>query len=732
MPASPGRWARVAEVALLLLLLATGSLGWLLAHHLLGPAPRFAGLPLEMAAASLALGVVSVGWVALLLAEVGSFSLVLLGLLWALLVGGLLVAGRWRWGQWPWQRPIAWVAPESTPLLPWGLPARAEGPLLALWLMAALALFFRPHEFLIGGADAGVYVNIAANVATTGALLIDDATLATLDSRLYPALLRPLPPGEAAPYYLLPGFYVPASPAGRIVPQFYPLHPVWQAVAHAAGGLRAALLATPLWGLLGSLALYLTARRLWGWPVALLALAGLTTNALQLWFARYPTTEMLTQYLIWTGLWAFIGWLRDEPPARLWAALAGLAWGAVFLVRIDTYFLLAFPVLGWLWRAATGRASRGDGWLFLPLLALAVHSVAHGVLFSGPYFFNLARYAVVKLGALLPLALSGALLGVLLLWRWRRGWRPRLARAHWQRPARLGGVLLVLLLALFGWFIRPAIGATLVGVDWYGGNEITVADRENLLRLGWYLTPLGIWAAVAGICLLIWRGGRAVLAFLGVGLLFALLYLWQLQANPHQVYVMRRYVPVVVPFFLASGAYALVWAASQRTPWLRGAAIAATLLWLGGGAWAARDFVGQVDHRGVAPQVAALSARFEPGAILIFNDPAAVGQGDFLGTPLRFLHGHTVFTLRDPAAAAGLLAPQLDRWLAEGRAVYWLGPTDQPGLLGAHALRAEGDYQIDETALESTYDAKPTRRTSWAWTGAIHRVIAAPTAEATP
>ena len=171
----------------------------------------------------------------------------------------------------------------------------------------------------LGGADAGVYVNLGANIARTGAILIHDPTLAALDPSLYPSLLRPLPPGELTPYYLMPAFYVPATPAGLIIPQFYPLHPVWQAVAYALGGLRAELLMTPLWGFLGALAVYFTTRRLWGWRAGMLALAALSVTALQVWFARYPTTEMLTQYLLWTGVWALIAWMDKQEPRGLWA-----------------------------------------------------------------------------------------------------------------------------------------------------------------------------------------------------------------------------------------------------------------------------------------------------------------------------------------------------------------------------------------------------------------------------
>jgi hypothetical protein len=673
---------------------------------------RFRADPLEFIFAALALGILIIGWQALLLAELGDFSITALGIFWAAVV--LSLAG-WLWRR----RRHRGPAPNAA----WQV-NRWELAALGLWALVATGLYFRPHEFVTGGADAGVYVNLGANIARTGSILIHDPTLAALDPSLYPAFLRPLPPGELTPYYLMPAFYVPGTPAGLIIPQFYHLHPVWQAVAYALGGLRAELLMTPLWGFLGALAVYFTTRRLWGWRAGFLALTALSVTALQVWFARYPTTEMLTQYLLWTGVWALIAWMDKQEPRGLWAALAGGALGQVFLARIDTYFLLALPVLLAIWLWWTHDWRRQDVWFFVSFLLLAAHSLVHGILLSSPYFFSLFRYGrgLISRSLVVPLALVGlAALALIVL-----SLRPPLrVRAFvWvaaRRSLWIGVVVgLVICLVVFGYFVRPHLGDVKTSAYWYGGGEIPNLDRENLVRLGWYLGPAGIALSIAGMCwMLIKDLNRRTVFLLGTGLFFSLLYLWRIQANPHQIYAMRRYVPVVLPFFIITAAYLINWLYVHlrgKMRWLVSSGL--TLVWFSGILLSTRGFVSQVDYQGIISQLERLNAGLPHHSVLIFGDVAPVGAGDQLGTPLRFLYGHDVFTLRSSDALdRARFTEAIRNWQQAGRNVYWIGTSGGPAWPALDiSLGPPMVGQIDVMALEGAYDHKPTALSVIKWT----------------
>jgi hypothetical protein len=684
---------------------------------------RFARDPLEFLFTALAWGLLGIGWLALVLAEVGWFSVGLLGGCWGCVT--LALAGLWvfRRGSTSTRGPeedgtLRAASQPHESRQRWGSGRRAlllEAIALTLWGAIAVGLFFRPHEYILGGSDSGVYINLGADIARTGGILIQDPTLESLDPGLYPAFLRALPSWDNAPYYLLPGFYVPVTPRGLVVPQFYPLHPVWQAVGYALGGLRTELLMTPLWALLGALALYFTVRRLWGWRAGLLALIALTVTALQVWFARYPTAEMLTQYLFWTGTWALIAWMDKREPRGLWAALAGAALGLVFLTRIDAYILLALPVLLgiWLWRTHDWR--RQDAWFFAPFLLLAVHSLLHGVFLSRPYFLTLFRYSggLISRSLMAPLAFMGLLMLALIVIATRRQWRLHaVAWANARRSLWLsGGAILLAGAAVFGYFVRPHLGEIRPAAYWYGGGEIPNLDRESLVRLGWYLSPAGIALGVAGMCWMFLKDlNRRTVFFLGAGLFFSLLYLWRIQANPHQIYAMRRYAPVVVPFFTVSAAYMIDWLYENLRGRWRLASAGLTLVWFFGLLVSARGFVSQVDFRGITAELDQFNAALLPHSVLVFNDPAAVGAGDVLGTPLRFLYGHDVFTLRDPWAIEPEAFDETVRsWQASGRAVYWVGTAGGNPYPGKDTqLTRPVEIDLAASALENAYDHKPS------------------------
>lgn len=748
--------------ALLVVLLAAWLPG-ILALRRLAPAPSVLR-PLERQFAALSLGLALTGWLAFLLAQLGIFSLPLLAVLWLAATLALAFVAR-----------RALLAPTPTPPEP-STSHHLEHALILLWIPVALWLFLRPHEAILGAADAGVYVSLAAQIARHGSILIQDTSLAQLDPALHAAILRPIPDATLTPSYLFPGFNVANAAAGAIIPDFFHFHATWQAVAyalgHAIGGatrpliaVQSALLMPGLWALLGALAVYLSAYRLLQGAAfasrqritlfAALALAALSLSAIQVWFARYPVAETLSQYLLWTALWAFSAWLGNRRPLALWGLLAALSFGLLLLTRIDMIFVLALPALAAVWRLSrrfdhrSERAAMGGEqlWFYIPLALLVLHATLHAAFISRPYFNRILGYGeqlLLRTWPVLLLALPIVLLAAWLALRRPAGPGPgtfhRLKdNLYGHLHGRVRSPLLALLalalvaLAAYAWFLRPVYGPLPSYSEWYDGQTITLTDRENLVRLGWYLSPYGIWLAIAGAALMVWRANRRTLPVLLVGLFFTILYIWRIQANPHQIYVMRRYVPAVVPFFTVAAAYLLFWLATRRWPATRpraahvslATALLLGLLWLAAIAWSARGFVTRVDYHGLTAQLTRLDHQLAPNSILLFNDPNPITQGDTVGAALHFFFEHDVYSLRQPTAIDdALLAKSIEDWHNSGRTVYWVGAPDTLQRLGIAYETTPA--QLTAQALEGSYDHKPTRIIPLTWNLPLNRLQPAP------
>ncbi len=721
--------------------------GWLVVRWLGGTRPSPASDWLEKTFAALTIGLVVMGWAAVVLVEFGLYSLTVLLICWLGISLLLVVAIYKRDGA------------LTLPAFHWrvALAVRGSGwwerPFLLLWLLAAGWLFLRPHQYITGAGDAGVYVNLGAHIAQNGRLLVYDETLADLDPTLQAVVLRPIR-NPVVESYFLPAFYVTDAAQGELTPQFYPLHPVWYAVAYGFGDVQSVLRLTGLWALLASLAVYLFVRQISRWEVAALALVGLTLNAMQVWFARYPTSEPLTQFLLWAGLWSTAVWLMesktdltgfrkpvrsisDRTPARLWAGLAGSSLGSLFLLRIDTLFVLPIfaLVVVWQWR----RRQAGLAWFAGPLAVLVLHSLVHALCQSRPYFFDLYNYAILSLtrgqgGLILALLVGLAGLGLFAYF-----YAPLVqALERYRRPLLTITIAALLALAVYAWFIRPYATPTVTYNDLFSGGELPKIDHENLLRLGWYLSPVGIWLGVAGICLLVWRVNWQTAVMLLITLFFTLFFIWGIRNNPTQIYAMRRYVPATLPLFIVSASY-FIGSLFFRNPssvnrkpitdyrlritdyGLRATAVLLTLLWLGGMAWSARGFISRVDYVGLPEQVAALAAQLDDHAILLWNDQSVIGLGDQLGASLKFQHGHEPLILRNiEALDETLLVNTIKEWQNSGRAVYWVG---DPAWLEAQQMPfRETSVTITSDFLETTTEHKPTAVVPLVWSLRLSKV----------
>ena len=631
-------------------------------------------------------------WVALLLAEIGVFSLpraaLLTGALSALVALG--AAGRGR---------------LTLPLPHWtGL--RALVPALVV-LALALALQTRPSEYVVGGRDPGTYIAGMALIARTGGVAYVDPVVLSIPRADVGVFYR-----ADGPWGRFMGMPLESPESGRVVPEFFHLFPAFGAYLFAALGVRGALAAPCVFGVLGTLAVLLAWRRVFGTAVGWMAAVLLSINVIQVWFGRYPVAEPMSQFLVFLALWAFAVW--EERGAPMWGLLAGTALGLTLLVRIDNVLVLVPLGLYLLVRRAQGALSWSRARaILLPALLLTGHALVHGAFWARKYVLSVVNRPYWEQPWWVWLALPIAVVALLLV---AHRFEPRLVR--WMEThgplVRRGLIAGLVLLALYAYFLRPLLSAWAGGagntsppldhrgaLTALGFDRLAAHDAQSLVRLGWFVTWPVIGMAVAGCVWLIRRWeGRWLFPILVAGS-YSLFYLYKIRIYNDYYFAMRRFMPVVVPSLLALAAVALV------ALWARGRSgrILSVLLSIAIAVLFLRDTLPLAtyrDWRNSVRFVDDMARRFGPQDVVIFEQPRSV---HLLSLPLWAVYGVNALELArwnpDPARLQHLV----DAWHGRYRNIYFVH-TYSTNLCGLFLQHVE-DMSFGTYEWERTYGKKP-------------------------
>ena len=660
-----------------------------------------------------AASVCAASWVALVLAEAGRFSLRTAGLLLFALSLLALLLGRRRL------------------IRPFGGRGRWRSLLPALCLLA-VAFFFqaRPGEYLMGGRDPGTYIAAMALIGRTGGIAYVDP------------VVKSVPPEDVELFFLNPenvdyawrrfmGFPLERPETARVVPEFFHLFPAFGAYLFQSMGVKGALAASCVFGILGTLSVFFAWRRLFGPAPALLAGLLLAVNVLQVWFARYPASEPMSQFLLFFGLWAFLLW--EERDSTVFGALSGIAFGLSFLVRIDNG-LLAVPLgvyvlvrrlqgdLPWRhWRAVA-----------VPLLLLAGHALFHAIFWSRKYLLNVLQRPYWNQPAWVWLVGTAAVILILLLAHRLEKRALLWAETHGPFLQRFAmGV--VALLALYAYLLRPLLSAW-AGADgndpagvashpyWLqrmGFRRLAAHDAQSLVRLGWFVTPLGIGLGVLGLMGVFRHWQRRFLLPVTVALAFAFFYLYKIRIYNDYFFAMRRFVPVVLPMLIGFAALMLCRLAA-RGRWARASAGVLTLV-LGG--LFLRDSVPLLfyrDWKNAVRFVADVSRRFSPDDVIIFEQPESI---HLLALPLWAVHGENVIELArfnpDPVKLQHLVKA----WRTRYRNIYFVNTYRSDRYLCGVFLQRVTDESFGTYEWERTYTFPPRQPRAQAFRFTISRVI---------
>ena len=595
-----------------------------------------------------------------------------------------------------------------------------DAVVILLFCLSLLLYASRPAEYILGWLDAGWYVNTGVKIAKTGSLTTESKVFSALPSSAKPlfyssfASLKGMfpyfPDTESKGFYLW-AFAVANPDTGVLTAYHPPLFSVWIAIFHALGGLRFSLYATPFFGALGVLSLYFAGRAMFGRKVGLLAALLLAISFTQIYFSRMPFSEVLSQCLLFSGIYALTTWTSfDRRRSLMHAIIAALCSGQVILCRIEGLIVILPLILFFGCGMILHRISPKHVISFaFPYALLLADGVVLAYTVSKPYV-ELNSYGLwYKLRSLLSqspalLITAGFLLGTLLvlfaflgllhpLEGRSGGWLRRINEERSLITTLLA--LAILLVATYVYFIYP------------------LSEDSNFTQLGQLLSPLGLWLGIVGLVELIRRDINERTVFFLILMLahgLATTSVLAISATLLPLYSIRRQVPMLIPSLILLASYAILAWGRYVTSASKGKGVLVRIaqgivvgvLVIG---FLALD-IPYLNTREMAGAIAfseRLASHFDEQDIVIFEEifiqDSRVGH---FAAPLWAVYDKNALLMSTPNIEEEALAAALTGWLEAGKEVYFVTQSAPPFLFsGGYKLMlvSEDKWHSSTTTL---------------------------------
>jgi hypothetical protein len=650
-----------------------------------------------------------VGWVSLALAHAGRHDGVVATLLGVGLVAGLGLVGWHRY------RPVLRVRWREI------VPAAAV-------LAVGLVVFLPGFPYAYADKDPGIYVLHGHAIADTGDVAFVDPVLAEASPDL--------PGAERARLGRIPGLWADADDPTRVTPQFLYFLPALFATAIDVAGASAAFHVSPLLGALGLACLFCATRRALGVWVASIAVVLLVTNMLEVWQAKYPTTEITTQALLLGALLGLI--IGVEQRWRPALAAAGVLWGLGFLIRPDGILLYVIAAAVLALAYAFDRLDWRAGWFVGGWVVTMPHAAYQA--WWGPSRLYADMNGVPSLwrviGFFVVVALGAVIARRLIVPPMTRWWSSRPASHRTWLIRGLGGFATVALGAFFVYCAyRDRFDRTMLGV---GDRASRLYDEVNIDRLSWFVTGTAFVLIVVGLFVLLWKRPTRASPWLLIapGLALLPVYLWVARVSPRLMWWGRRYVPSVLPaiFILVGVALGALLARKGRFAWLSWIVGAILLGYLV--QFQIRESWPLRDHRemaGTAPFALSVADLTPPdpddeGSVLIWD---VREPGDVFHDPSRNLAA-SVWLLGDRPAAVlpePLTEAVLDEYRLQfpDRTLYFVSRRAAvPDGVDPSGLQPAGQLRSTTPIWEETSEERPDEATSFTTELNLWRVLPTP------
>ncbi len=575
-----------------------------------------------------------------------------------------------------------------------GAAARRPGLSAVLPLTLVLlgfARFFPPSEYVIGGKDPGVYVNAGIQIAQRGAIVVHDPVVSSV-----PPFARDLffHSYNQPTYYSIRfmGFFIQDPVSGTVVSQFPHLFPASIAIGYGIDGLSGARDTTGAWTMLGLLALYFVGARLIGRTAAWAAAAMLGLHVIEVWFSRYPNTEVVMQaFLLAAVLAADRAYAEDD---GFFAPISGALLGLLLFLRFDAVLGIGAVVATVALCVCAGGRVR---WSFL--LALATSTALATAYLLGP-MRAYSEKAVAFFANLQPwMAATLIAAGILLIAALAVGARLRRLDGAVRRFAPAALTAAVFIAAVYALWFRVPAGA-LAAHDAFALRSFT----------SFYVTLPVLLAALAGFGLYarqaFWRAPALFLTAAS----FAFFFFYKIRIVPNHFWMTRRYLPIILPCLLLFAAGVALGGMRRGPATVRMLRSAIGLIFVFLIAFhynrTTQPILGHVEYAGVIPRLEKLAGAIGDRDLLLVESRNS-SDTHVLGLPLAYIYARNVLLLDSPRPSKTDFALFLEWARTQYARVLFMGGGGTDLLSPAWGAKAILSDQFQVPEYEASVDTYP-------------------------
>ena len=378
---------------------------------------------------------------------------------------------------------------------------------------------------------------------------------------------------------------------------------------------------------------FLLGRALSSPRTGLIAAALFALDPVQVWFSRFPTSEITTQFFLVAGTVALTSYLTSRHP--VYASASGICFGAALLAKISTVLILP-PALIIAFLCRKDRMfRRKDMIFFIILLFFLLHLAWQTLYFNRLYFMKIYSYVGPSLLRQLPLIGLPAVMVAAGMRLWYSRLREKSIR--FERACLVLKLIMfsgLLMAASWGYFIRPRIGHGF--------------ESANLVELGWFVTPLGLIIGLAGVSLSIFKLRSEKVFPLALFLCVSILFLYKKVVYPIYPWGLRRYIPMVVPGLALYSGIAFTemqdyvssrWDKSRARRIIVALPIIVVALLLCLKISNAHLLLTSTDYKGMTDSVSEIAKELPEGLFIC--------EGSWLATPLAYIHGKETLQVSD-------------------------------------------------------------------------------------